>query len=49
LRIAEALGDQAGMKMHGTVFEKQMQEILSAMESRVENRPMRITGLRGFV
>lgn len=47
--VAESIGDTAGTKLHGEVFEKMVKDAIGASESRVESKPMRLGGRKGFL
>ncbi len=49
LQFAESIGDVQQSKVHAEILEQQLGHILGAMESRIEHRPLRVTGRRSFL
>jgi len=49
LYFAESVGDLKGAQLHSQILEKNIEDAVSASESRIEGKPIRLTGRRGFI
>lgn len=45
--VAESIGDVEGMQFHSQILDRNLQDALRALETRIEGRPWKITGRSG--